>query len=140
MTKRGLRGPFGASQRVYLPLPILSLIFSIPFLAEGVGAFLSLGLGLQPIPILPEEVHNSYSKRMDGSGGLAKQHEAHTACLLSCAVETDSRKRCAWSPDSGAGLDSQPLCLCSAQRDSHLLISLSLRKGEVGKCPLSKNT
>lgn len=92
MTKRGLRGPFGASQRVYLPLPILSLIFSIPFLAEGVGAFLSLGLGLQPIPILPEEVHNSYSKRMDGSGGLAKQHEAHTACLLSCAVETDSRK------------------------------------------------
>lgn len=92
MTKRGLRGPFGASQRVYLPLSILSLIFSIPFLAEGVGAFLSLGLGLQPIPILPEEVHNSYSKRMDGSGGLANQHEAHTACLLSCAVETDSRK------------------------------------------------
>lgn len=26
---------------------------------------------------------------MDGSGGLAKQHEAHTACLLSCAVETN---------------------------------------------------
>lgn len=59
-----------------------SALLSIPLLAKGVGAFSDLGLGLQPIPILPEEVHNSYSKRMDGRGGLAKQRTAPLpACL-----------------------------------------------------------
>ena len=113
-------------QPTCLSLSPSPLIFSIPFLAEGVGAFLCVSFGTSA-SFHPEEVLNIYAKRMGRRGDWAHTarwgRQRRTVCLRAQTVALNLI-----------------LGLSALVLHREIVVYLSLGKGEVGKCPESRST